>query len=231
MKQCKLALIGFTAMLFICGCIPLNSREITNLKGEVSQLQIQYRELQQNHADLYTKVDAASITIDVLNASMQDLQNKVFVLNQTIQDFQIILSKNLKGNSSESVLPSSLYQSAYGDFSMGKFDLAYSGFQSFVNEYPNVELVPQAQFYMGECFYSRKHWEKALEEYEKIEQNYKSSELVSSARLKMALCCELLGKNSEAKTIFLSIIRDFPQSQESLTAKEKIKIYNNAQKR
>ncbi|GHT25062.1 hypothetical protein AGMMS49953_09020 [Endomicrobiia bacterium] len=62
---------------------------------------------------------------------------------------------------------------------MAKFDLAYSGFQSFADKYPNAELVPQAQFYMGECFYSMSMWDKALEEYKKVEQRYKKrSDLV-----------------------------------------------------
>ncbi|WP_096525517.1 tetratricopeptide repeat protein [Candidatus Endomicrobiellum trichonymphae] len=115
---------------------------------------------------------------------------------------------------------------------MAKFDLAYSGFQSFADKYPNAELVPQAQFYMGECFYSMSMWDKALEEYKKVEQRYKKrSDLVSSARLKIALCCQKLDKNEEAIRMFSSIIKDFPQSPESLTAKESIEIYNNAQKR
>ncbi|GHT15593.1 hypothetical protein AGMMS49573_02460 [Endomicrobiia bacterium] len=55
--------------------------------------------------------------------------------------------------------------------------------------------------------------------------------MVSSARLKIALCCQKLDKNEEAIRMFSSIIKDFPQSPESLTAKESIEIYNNAQKR
>ncbi len=169
--------------------------------------------------------------LDVLGASLQDLQNKISVLSQAIHDLRAVTDKKPKSDA-QSVLPSSVYQNAYGDYSMGKFDLAYSGFQSFTDKYSNAELAPQAQFYMGECFYSMNMWDKALEEYKKVEQHYrKRSDLVPSARLKIALCCQKLDKNEEAISIFSSIMKDFPQSPESLTAKENIEIYNNAQKR
>ncbi|MDR0800315.1 MAG: tetratricopeptide repeat protein [Endomicrobium sp.] len=225
MKRYGFLLVYFIFMALTVGCVPLNSSVITDLRGEVSQLQIQYRELWQDHVDLYAKVDSAYVTLDVLNALIQDLQNKISVLKQTIHDFKITSSK--KSKSGRSVMPSSLYQNAYSDYSMGKFDLAYSGFQSFTDKYPNAELAPQSQFYMGECFYSMSMWEKALEEYRKVEQHYNKSSLVPSARLKVALCCEALGKNDEAADIFSSILKDFPQSPESLTAKEKIKIRND----
>jgi tol-pal system protein YbgF len=218
-------------MVFATGCVTLNSNAIADLKGELSQLQIQDKELRENQADLYTKVDSTYAMLDVLSASLQDLQNKISVLSQTIHDLKVVTDKKSKSGD-QSVLPSSIYQNAYGDYSMGKFDLAYSGFQSFADKYPNAELAPQAQFYMGECFYSMGMWDKALEEYKKVEQHYKKrSDLVSSARLKIALCCQKLDKNEEAIRMFSSIIKDFPQSPESLAAKENIEIYNNAQKR
>jgi TolA-binding protein len=218
-------------MAFASGCVTLNSNAIANFKSEVSQLQIQDKELRENQADLYTKVDSTYAMLDVLSASLQDLQNRISVLSQAIYDLKAVTDKKSK-SSDQYVLPSSVYHNAYGDYSMGKFDLAYSGFQSFTDKYFDAELAPQAQFYMGECFYSMSMWDKALEEYKKVEQHYKKRlDLVSSARLKIALCYQKLDKNEEAISIFLSIIKDFPQSPESLTAKENIEIYNDVQKR
>ncbi len=209
------------------GCVTLNSNAIMDLKDELLQLQIQEKKIRENQADLYIKV----AMFDVLSASLQDLQNKISVLSQEIHDWEIVADKESKSDD-QFVLLSSIYQSAYGDYLTGKFDLAYSGFQSFIDKYPNAELAPQAQFYIGECFYSMSEWGKALEEYKKVEQHYKKRpDLVSSARLKIALCCQKLDKNEKAIRIFSSIIKDFSQSPESLMAKENIEIYNNAQER
>jgi tol-pal system protein YbgF len=210
-------------MAFATGCVTLSSNAITNLKSEVSQLQVQDKELLENQVDLYAKVDSTCAMLDVLSASLQDLQNKISVLSQVMHDLKVVTDEKSKSGDQSVVLPSSVYQSAYGDYLKGKFDLANSGFQSFIDKYSDAELAPQAQFYIGECFYSMGMWGKALEEYKKVEQRYKKrSDLVSSARLKIALCYQKLDKNEEAISTYSSIIRDFPQSPESLTAKENI---------
>ena len=223
--------ITIFAAFALSGCVPTGSQEVTNLKGEVAQLQIQYKELQRNHADLYAKADTEFVTLDVLAASVQDLQTKVSSLTQKIHDMEVTSKKRGRDERGESVLPSGLYQNAYSDYSMGKYDLAYQGFESFIEKYPNAELAPQAQYYMGECFYSRSKWANALDEYQKVEQKYPRSDQISPARLKIALCYELLGKKSQAMNVFGAIVKDFPQSSEALTAKEKIRIYNNAQQK
>lgn len=228
MKQYGFLLICL-AMTCGIGCVPLScgSCGVNELKGELAQLQIEHRELKQNQADLYAKVDSSIATIDVLSAALQDLQDRLSLLSQGLQDST--MSQNKKSiNDYDSALPSSVYQSAYGDYAMGKFEIAYSGFQSFVEKYPDAELASQAQFYAGECFYSREMWNQAMAEYEKVESNYKKSNFVPSARLKIALCYNRLGNQNESLDIFSSIVNDYPQSPEALTAKEEIKKYSNA---
>lgn len=228
----KKSLIIFSIFftVFLSACVPMGNQEVTSLKGEVAQMQIQFKELQRNHADLYAKADTEFVTLDVLAASVQDLQTKVSYLTQKIQDLEASAKKSNR-DTGDAVLPSDIYQNAYSDYSMGKYELAFKGFQSFIDKYPNAELAPQALYFMGECFYSQSKWQQALDEYKKVEQKYPRSDLVSPARLKIALCYELLGKKEQAMNVFGSIVKDFPQSSEALTSKEKIRIYNNAQKR
>ncbi|MCL2390210.1 MAG: tol-pal system protein YbgF [Endomicrobia bacterium] len=223
--------VVFLSAFFAAGCVPLNQREISDLKGEVAELQIQLKDLQKRHADLFVKADSSYVTLDVLSASIKDLQNKVSMLAQNIQDIEVSSKKKRDGAKSETMIPSDIYQIAYSDYSMGKYGLAYEGFKSFVDKYPNSELAPQAQYFMGECFYSQSMWAQAVAEYKKVEQNYPRSDLTASARLKIALSYDLLGKRNEAISIFSSIVEDYPQSSEALTAKEKIRIYNNAQRK
>jgi tol-pal system protein YbgF len=215
--------------ILFCGCVtvPLKSKDITNLKEDVSQLQIEYRELKQNHADLYNKVDCYSSIIDTLNANVLDLQNKISFLNQTINDLEYKLDKTKVKNNDVVLLPSTLYQRAYGDYLTGKFELAYSNFKSFIEKYPNSELAAQVQFYMGECFYSKNMYLEAIQEYKKVEQDYKQSNFVPSARLKMALCYEKTNKYASAFKVFKSITVDFPKSQEAIISEEKLKKHNN----
>ncbi|MDR2676430.1 MAG: tetratricopeptide repeat protein [Endomicrobium sp.] len=224
-------LLCFFACLFSSGCASFVSRNVTsdlkNLKDELFFLQIQCSELKQNYAELCMKVCSNCEVLDTLSTlANNNLNNGISTpvsasLTQMNQD---------DNSSSDDAIVSS-YQRAYSDYCMGKFDIACSGFETFIEKHPNSDLVPQAQFYIGECFYSDNMWDKALEEYKKIEQNYKISRLIPSARLKIALCLEFLNRRNEALNIFSSIVKDFPQSHESSMSKERLKTYSNAQKR
>jgi tol-pal system protein YbgF len=212
-------------IIIFSGCIPLNSRDVMDLKGEVAQLQVECKELKQNRTNLHAKLESTINSLESLNVLVHALQNKISLLNQTTKDFK----PDLDNKVSSIVLPSSIYQSAYSDYVSGKYELAYSGFQSFIEKYPNAELAPQAQFYLGECFYSRKMWLDAIKEYEKVEGVYSKSNLIASAQLKIALCYENIGMKQKALKVFFLIVDNFPKSPEFLTAKEKIKIYTNAE--
>lgn len=224
-----LFLLFFFIVIVCSGCIPLNSRDVTDLKGQVAQLQIECKEFKQNRADLHTKVESAVDSLEALNVLVQELQNKISLLNLNVKNLNPDADNKTNGGKTVSILPSSVYQNAYSDYATGKYELAYSGFQSFIEKYPIAELAPQAQFYLGECFYSRKIWLSAIKEYEKVGDLYSKSNLVSSAKLKIALCYENLGLKQEALKLFSSIVENFPKSPESLTAREKIKIYTNVE--
>jgi tol-pal system protein YbgF len=217
----------FVVFFFGCASFPLKSKDIVVLKEDVSELQIEYRELKQNHADLYAKVDSYASMTDILNANILDLQNKISFLSQTIDDLEASVTKTKSEKYDGVLLPSSLYQRAYGDYLTGKFELAYSNFKSFVEKYNNAELAPQAQFYMGECLYSRNMYTEAIVDYKKVEQNYKESIFIPASRLKMALCYEKTANHALALKIFKSIIRDFPKTQEAITSQDKLKSFNN----
>jgi tol-pal system protein YbgF len=220
----KVIFLLFCFIFTVCfSCIPLDSRDLTDLKGEVAQLKIEYKELKQNRVELNEKMDSAVYSVEALNDTVKELQSEVSLLKQNIKSSKPDTVTTLP------ILPSSLYQSAYSDYVAGKYELAHSAFQSFIEKYPNAELVPQAQFYLGESLYSRKMWQDAIKEYGKLKKLYGKSNLVVSAELKIALCYENLGMNKEALEVFSSIVDNFPNSPEFLTAKEKIKIYNNVE--
>jgi len=137
-------------IVFVAGCIPLNyigHNKIADLQDELAQLHIYYKEFQQSQADLYTKFNSASAE---WNALIQDLQNKIAALEQKICSLAAA-DRQAKEDGDNFILSSSLYGRAYGDYLAGKYDLAYSGFQSFIDKYPDDEQVSKARFYIDEC--------------------------------------------------------------------------------
>ena len=148
-------------------------------------------------------------------------------LSQDLKDIEITVKNQKSDNIKNIPLPSKLYENAYNDFLLGKYEVAIVGFKSFLKQYKDHDLAVQAQYYIAEAMYSQNKFTEAYEEYKKIGELYSDSEFLSSARLKMALCLEQLGKKDDSIVVLQSIIKDYPKSAEAFTAKEKMKIYTN----
>ena len=217
-----------SVLILFSGCAALNQQADSDLKSEIAQLQVANKNLHEKQVDLYSKYDSSLATIDTMNASIQSLNRTVSSLKQKIQDLEFMQQQNQSAQQQENfsgASPSEAYNNAYNDFLVGRYELAEMGFKSFLKKYPEHDLAVHAQYYIGECLYSRNNWADAYEEYKKVEETYKNSEFIPSARLKMALCLELLGKKNETVIVLKSILQDFPKSAEAFTAKEKLKVY------
>lgn len=215
---------------FFAACATVNQAGVDDLKKEVAKLQIKCSNLELRQAEVYSKYEENMVNAETTNASVQELYKKMSNLSQQVKDLEVLVKKQKNNShstkSSDVEVPSKIYENAYNDFLLGKYEIAMVGFKSFLKQYKDHDLAVQAQYYIAESFYSQNKWTDAYEEYKKIEKEYPNSEYVSSARLKMALCLELLGKKKDSIVMLQSILNDYPKSAEAFTAKEKIKIYN-----
>jgi tol-pal system protein YbgF len=218
-------------ILFLFGCVtqPASQSDVDYLKKEVSKLQIKFKTLEAKQAEMYSKYEENLVDTDVSSASIQELYKKTSKIAQDLKDLEVVV-KNQKSSSDSSKsmqLPSQMYENAYNDFLLGKYEVAIVGFKSLLKQYKDHDLAEQAQYYIGESLYSQTKYSEAYEEYKKVEENYSSSKLIPASRLKMALCLELLNKKNDAVIILQTILTDYPKTAEAFTAKEKIKIYTN----
>jgi TolA-binding protein len=68
-----------------------------------------------------------------------------------------------------------LYRDAYETFYRGDLEGAPRKFEGFLKQYPNTELSGNAQFWIGETYYQKRDFEKAILEYEKAITKYPES--------------------------------------------------------
>ena len=211
-------------ILFLLGCMEqmASQSDIDYLKKEVSKLQIKFNALEAKQAEMYSKYDENLVNTDVSSASIQELYKKTSKLSQDLKDLEVAV-KNQKssGDSSKNMqLPSKMYENAYNDFLLSKYEVAIVGFKSFLKQYKDHDLAEQAQYYIGESLYSQEKYSEAYEEYKKVEEEYSKSKLVPAARLKMALCLELLNRKNDAVIILQTILTDYPKTAEAFTRKK-----------
>jgi len=115
-----------------------------------------------------------------------------------------------------------LYKDAYEAFQKGDLDGARKKFEAFLKQYPNHELSDNAQFWIGETYYLKKDFEKAILEYEKAIAKYPEGDKIPAALLKQGLAFLELGDKANARNLFKRVVERYPQSEQAEIAKKKL---------
>jgi tol-pal system protein YbgF len=126
--------------------------------------------------------------------------------------------KEIKGKSDREIL----YAAAYATLKEGKYEKARGEFQNFLKKYPRTELSDNAQFWIGESFFSEGKFEKAILEYEKVIKGYPDGDKVPPSLLKQGLAFAQLGDKTSARMILQQIIKDYPNTSSARTARTKL---------
>jgi tol-pal system protein YbgF len=115
-----------------------------------------------------------------------------------------------------------LYKDAYETFHRGDLEGARRKFEAFLKQYPNTELSDNAQFWIGETYYLKKDYEKAILEYEKAIVKYPEGDKVPAAIFKQALAFSELGDKTNARNLLKRVIEKYPHSDQAGMAKKKL---------
>jgi len=115
-----------------------------------------------------------------------------------------------------------LYKDAYETFQKGDLEGARRKFEAFLKQYPNTELSDNAQFWIGETYYLKKDFEKAILEYEKTIAKYPEGDKIPAAIFKQALSFLELGDKANAKNLLKRVVERYPQSDQAEMAKKKL---------
>lgn len=107
-------------------------------------------------------------------------------------------------------------------FKQGNLDAAMHGFSQFLTEYPTSDLAANAQYWLGECYYGKKDYARAIEAFDRVKAGYPSSEKVPSALLKKGFAYLALKDRNRASSVWRQVVDGYPNSPEAGKALEKL---------
>ena len=96
-------------------------------------------------------------------------------------------------------------------------------FKRFLSLFPKHELADNAQYWIGEVYYVRGDWERAVLEFNKVIKEYPQGDKVPAALLKQGYSFEKLGALKEAKVLLKRVIEKYPKSAEAELAEDHLK--------
>jgi tol-pal system protein YbgF len=115
-----------------------------------------------------------------------------------------------------------LYRDAYETFQKGNLEGARRKFEAFLKQYPNTELSDNAQFWIGETYYLKKDFEKAILEYEKAIAKYPEGDKIPAALFKQALAFLELKDKTNARNLLKRVMERYPNTDQAEMARKKL---------
>ena len=116
--------------------------------------------------------------------------------------------------------PTEVYLQAFGDYASGHYQKAVHGFETFLQRFPNNSYASNAQFWLGDCYFNQQQYPLAIQEFERVLNEYPSAPKNPDALLKIAISQLQLGATDEARQAVDSLSQRYPKSTATKKAQE-----------
>ena len=83
--------------------------------------------------------------------------------------------------------PTQLYEMALGDYTIGQWELAIQGFESYIRSFPRSTLADEAQVKIGICYDYLGQKQKALDAFDKAIRDYPGGKAIPTAYFRKGL--------------------------------------------
>jgi tol-pal system protein YbgF len=184
---------------------------VVGLSTRMDQVSGDVRTLQQAVADLTSAMSK-------LSAQLSDINNMVKVLSTPAPPPPQQTTAPAVGQpgAPAAVTPpmnqTDLYNAANGDYSSGKLELSMQEFQDFLKYYGNSDMAPNAQYWIGQIYYSNKNYDAAAQAFDLVLEKYPENPKTRDALFYKGMSLVALGKRTQANGVFQKLMKDYPNT-------------------
>jgi tol-pal system protein YbgF len=224
---------------------------VGKLNGTMSALQKSMQDVQANSGarldTMSTQVQGLSDNLEEIKSRLGKLNQQLVDLQNTVQSLDAKVSGGggigvanpgagmssqppaggtmAPANAASGPAPSAdtLYSNGLRDITSGKYDLARQEFQDYLKYYGDTDLASNAQFYLGEIAYSQKNYDQAVNEFDKVLNNYPKSFKLAPARLRKGMALIELGQKTSGVRELREVVKRYPGTDEERKARAKLK--------
>jgi tol-pal system protein YbgF len=103
------------------------------------------------------------------------------------------------------------------------YDKAIASFREVVTNYPRGDLASNAQFWIGESYYTKGDLESAVTSYRKVLSDWPDARKAPDAMVKLGFSLSDLKRTSEARTTLEEVVRKYPGTSAAQLAADRLK--------
>jgi tol-pal system protein YbgF len=185
--------------------------------------------------DASSKVDQISGQVQALHDAVDELKARLAKVSKQLDDMQAA-QQNIPNPSAvpggpagaganpqpQAPPPDVLYNTALSDFNGGKNDLAATEFAQYLQVYGNTDLAGNAQFYLGEIDYRRQNFSAAVQDYNRVLDQYPGGNKGAAAQLKKGFALLEMGQKDAGVQELRSLLTRYPKTPEAIQARDRL---------
>ena len=187
-------------------------QDIARGRGQNEVLLNRAENLERRQKDLYVDLDNRLRRIE---QSQQQLEQ---ALQGQIAQIQDRLAQPERSAAQEK----QAYEAALNQFKLGNYQTSIAAFQNFMVGYPNSELVPSAQYWIGNGYYAMRDYKFAIAAQQKVLSSWPDNAKAPDALLNIASSQSELGDVKAARETLKTLLSRYPQSPAADQAKQRL---------
>ncbi len=215
-----LTVVTFLGLLAACAppaTLPTSSNltlEMRRLHSSLDRQEQAVQNLSNQVTELETRLQRQAEEISQLRQQPQSAQGEY--LPTLKSQAQGLATAQRQGENS----PTEVYLQAFGDYASGRYQAAVHGFETFLQHFPNNSYASNAQFWLGDCYFNQQQYPLAIQEFERVLNNYPSAPKNPDALLKIVIAQLQLGATDEARQTVDTLGQRYPKSTATQKAQE-----------
>jgi len=211
---------------------------VNSMKAVVTDLR---GTMQQNLASSNARADAMTTQMQALSESLDEAKARLAKLSEQMAQLQTIMTTlptqsnpapggppGPPGTPGAPPVPDadSLYTQGTTYYMGGQYDLAMQSFQDYLKYYKDTDRASNAQYYIGECYYSQKNYKDAISAYDLCIEKYPAGNKAAAAQLKKGFSLLALDEKTAGIRELRSLIQRLPDSPEAELARQRLRKLN-----
>jgi len=204
--------------IILTGCAVQVPREPVT---EIGKTDVELQQLRQEQLTLASKVTSLEAQVRRLEVRLQVLQASTSW--QSVHPTEMVTGNGQKAEpgaalpgpeqiATSSATATDIYLKAFSDYASGRFSEAITGFRQFLERYPDNDFSGNAQFWLGECYYSQRLLSRALTEFSLVAERYPDASKAPDALLRMAGIYDELNQPENRRRTEDLLLQLYPQS-------------------
>ncbi len=201
--------------------------QVQQLQGQIEELQHQLQTLEDKNKAQYTDLDARLGRIEGAGAGaaaaaaggnpQAQAAGKPAAAAQPAP-----AGGNQGAGAADPAAAQATYDVAFKAIRAGNYVEASRDFRSFIQQYPNHALAPNALYWLGESYYATTNYPVALESFQRLLSQFPQSEKAPDALLKVGYSQLELKQTAAARTTLTQVTAKYPGTKVASLAQERL---------